>query len=239
MKQAIYIFISLCAIALISFFMLFMQVNSRRLAVYQTFIDKADKGDFDSFVGYQTFYYKHIKTVDNPSYKIDYYYTVDNLKNIEVNMVLFVTPKIDVKKAEDRKDRSDQTRALIRNESFLYDSKDIAVYGDFPISFGLNKNNFYYYNLKVKPLENYEVILYDYDGIIIHEETLDLIFEENETFIKENFQPGLTSDELTSLMMEDKNYLTPVYIVSGTTIAISLVLGVILFRKWHIRGKKQ
>lgn len=238
MKQTLYIFISLCVIAFISFFMLFMQINSRRLAVYQTFIDKADQGEFDSFVGYQTFYYKHIKKVSGATYTIDYYYTVDNLKDIEVKLVIFVTPNVGVKKAENSKDKNDQTRAYIHNGSFVYDSKNIAVYGDFPISFGLNKNNFYYYNLKVKSLNNYEVVLYDYDGNIIHEETIDLTFEESDIYFKENFKRGLTSDELTALMMEDKNYLTPVYIVSGITIAISIALGVILFRKWHIKGKK-
>lgn len=216
-KKITYILISIIVIILISLFTLSMQIKKRNQDVFNEYIKEANQGNYDNFLKHQTKKYLHLETIEENNYEISLYYT-DNL-------IIFVRPLVEVNYAKDRYDKHDQTSLYVETEEVLYNSKDGANYGDFPISLGLEKMSFYYYQVDIDA-GTYLFNFKDYDGVNILNK--EILIKTDGEYIK-----GFTAEEINNKLAEEKSYLTPVYILFGLLTASSIGLGFYLFRKWN------
>lgn len=198
---------------LITVFTLSMQIKKRNQTIFNEYILEANDGDYTNFLKVQTNAYLHIKEIPLETYQISLYYT-DKL-------IVFVRPLKEVNFAKSQQE-DDKTQLTLIGEA-TYNSKDQKNYGDFPVSYGLTKMGFYYYQADVKQ-GNYELKLTDYDGVIIYDE-IEFINTTGE------YQKGFSAKEIELKLKEDETYLRAVYITFGICIALSLLGGVILFKK--------
>lgn len=215
-KKVTYIIISIIVVIFVTVFVLAMQIKKRNQDVFNEYIKEANEGNYDNFLKHQVKQYLHIKTIIENNYEISLYYT-DNL-------ILFVRPLIKVNHAKDRYDENDQTSLYVEAEEVLYNSKDSANYGDFPISLGLEKMSFYYYQVNINA-GTYLFIFKDYDGANILNKEINIVTDGGYTI-------GFTAEEINNKLMEDKSYLTPVYVFFGILTATSIGLGFYLFKRW-------
>lgn len=216
-KKITYILMSIIVIVLITLFTLSMQIKKRNQDVFNHYVEEANLGNYDNFLKYQAKAYLHIDDILLEDYSLSLYYT-DTL-------IVFVRPLKEVKHATDRFDKNDQTSLTVAGVDFIYYSKQSEHYGDFPISYGLEKISFYYYEVDLQA-NTYLFTLKDYDGIDFYNESI-LIETEGD------FEPGFTKEEIVKALKEDQSYLTSVYVVFGLLVALSLGIGFYLFRKWH------
>lgn len=215
-KKITYILICVIVICLVTLFVLSMQIKKRNQDVFNEYIKEANEGNYDNFLKHQVKQYLHIEKIFKNNYEISLYYT-DSL-------ILFVRPLGEVKHATDRTDANDQTSLYVEKEEVIYNSKDAANYGDFPISLGLEKMSFYYYQVNINA-GTYLFTFKDYDGANILNEEINIITVGE-------YKVGFTAREINNKLMEDKSYLTPVYVFFGFLTATALGLGLYFFRRW-------
>lgn len=216
-KKITYILICVIVICLVTLFVLSMQIKKRNQDVFNEYILEANEGNYSNFLKHQVKKYLHITTITENNYEIALYYT-DNL-------ILFVRPLTEVKHATNRYDENDQTSLYVEAEEVLYNSKDGANYGDFPISLGLDKMSFYYYQVNINA-GTYLFTFKDYNGTNILNKEIDIVTDGEHI-------EGFTAEEINNKLAEDKSYLIPVYLFFGFLTATSIGLGFYLFRRWN------
>lgn len=230
LKKVLYVVTSLLLVILITFFIMFNQINKRTNELYYDLLDEANDNNFDRFIRYQTLYYQKQETLTLPDYKIDIYLTVDKLEPIITKCLIVVIPTSPINHALRFDDLADKTRAVLINNETIQSSKDYDHYGEYPISYGLTKNKFYYYSFPIKS-GNTSINLTDYNGDVILEKDLNININTSSESLENDYIKGFTSKEITGLLLEDKSYLTIVYVTFGFLIAAAVIIGYFYFKK--------
>ncbi len=239
MKQAFYIVISIAVISIVTLFTLYFQIQKRISNLYYEFVEEANSGNYENFLRYQNLYHHKYLEEESSDYQIIFYITVDQENPLKSHYLVLVKPLNEVNHATKPDDKKDQTKATATVGSTTYDSTDLSIHGEFPTSYGLVKNKFYYYHLiPISSDHNLDIALFDYDGNIIYQKEIETTVELSKENIENTFIKGFTSQEVTKLMRRNSSYLTLVYVVFGVAVAISLAGGIYYFKKWNL-DKKQ
>lgn len=230
LKKVIYIIISILLIAVITFFTMFMQISKRTNQVYYELLTEANNHEFDNFIKYQTLYYRQEDDVTIGKYQIKLFLTIDKLDPLISKYLIIVIPKEPIIHASKSDDNQDMTKAIVVSDKNTYDSTDLKYYGNYPISFGLTKNTFYYYSV---PVYNgvLTINLYDYDGQLIFEKSQQLTIKHDNISLENDYIKSFTSKETTNLLMKNPSYLTLVYVVFGLSVATAILIGIFYYRK--------
>ena len=233
-RKILYIIGSILVIFLVSYFTLSMQTKKRNQDVYNDQIELANQGDYVGFLKYQTYFHKSIASFTTESYQIDIYAIVISKDYQKAELVVFLRPLTDVKKANEATDESDRSRIVLHGDNLSFDSKDEDNYGDFPVTYGLNRYNFYYYTIPYEATDDYIISLYDYDGLVILSEGINVAFITNENTLNNEYVKGFTAQEVSELLALDQSYLKSVYIVFSLSVGIMVVIGYFYFRKLNL-----
>lgn len=233
-RKILYIIGSILVIFLVTYFTLSMQTKKRNQDVYNDQIELANQGDYVGFLKYQTYFHKNIASFTTESYQVNIYSIVISKDYQKAEIVVFLRPLTDVKKANEVTDESDQSRIVVQGDNLAFDSKDHDNYGDFPVTYGLNRYNFYYYTIPYETTNDYSIVLYDYDGLVILSESINAYYITNENTLKNEYIMGFTAQEVSEMLALDQSYLTSVYIVFSVSVGIMVVIGYFYFKKLNM-----
>ncbi len=229
-KKSFFVVAAAFLIVIITFFVMHGQISKRTNEVYYDLVAEANRGEFDNFIRYQTLYYQKQESLTLPEYKVDFYLTVDKLEPVITKYLIVLTPLTEIEHAKKANDENDKTRALLTNDKGTISSNDDNYYGNYPISFGLTKNNFYYYSFPVES-GNITINLTDYNGNNILDKNITLDIKTSSEDLKTSYVKGFSSQEVTDLLQKDKNYLNIVYVTFGFLTALAVVVGFFYFKK--------
>lgn len=240
LKKIGYIIGTTILILLITVFTLYNTIQRRINEYYYQLVSEANDGNFDNFLRYQTNYHQLAFVEENENYQILFYVTISHVEPLSAQYLIIIRPLKNIKIAEKPNDENDQTRAYITYNGEIYDSKHLKHYGNFPISYGLNKNRFYYYsNINLKQTDTHNITLYDYNDIVIYQKTIENSVDLSIESIENNFVRGFTTRETIQLIGKDSNYLVIVYVVFGVLVAFAILGGVYYFKKWNLDKKQE
>ncbi len=229
-KKFFYVIICIFVIFGITFFTLSVQVKKRNQDIYNEQLEIAKTGNYTDFIKYQTYYHKPFYQYEDEHYKIDIFITITSEALDQYELAIFVKSLSEVTYATSQIDEADQSKLIVSNDSFSYQSKDQKHYGDFPVSYGLGRYGFYYYLVTYQKKDDYNISLFDYNDLTIYQTELELPID-NKVTIENDYVKGFTDKEITAMLGRDKSYLTPVYIVFSLLVGFSVALGYFYFKK--------
>ena len=238
-NKVLYGIITLILVVVIYITSLLGIIYERQAVVLEQIIDESiESRDFTNYIKYSSLYYTPLSpTVIDTStdYDISYFRTVEVNRDGDTisQLIVFVMANAEVTMSEIEKNDLDQTRLeLYVNDVKLYSTKDDDVYKNFSISYGLKEQSFYYYTYELDSAD-YEVRMYDFEGNIIENSTVNvpvIDLEDEDVITSSGFLTSYTVDEIEDLL-EIQDQFWKIYMYIGIFMVIDIAFAFFIFRK--------
>lgn len=196
--------------------------------------DVYETKDIREFTRYSTRGYESIFREETSSYIIEVVQALGSNDGMDLHqLVIFVIPqnKENITYAREVSDRNDESQLILTSETLHFNSKEDVSLKDYALSLGIETLGFYYYALTVENDVNGNIMLYDYEGVLILEKELSFTyFFEEETFIE-----GMSDEEIEARINADEaiteTLIHRLLIFASIDLIIAIVISMILRRR--------
>lgn len=243
MKKALiyYGFFSVVLIIMIYFFTLIQISRSRNIDVFLALQEEAvETFNYDDFIAYQSIAFQRVYLEENDQFHVMAYQVIAQDASGYRNQFMWIlTEKEGMEHADSLDDENDLTDLKLTvsgTTQVLFDSSIMEIYQSKPISYGIERDGYYYYVFFLETSNEIDIEHKGYDGQIIYQDTIDFVYEPFET--SSSYTPGMTTEEKDELI-DLETYLRPAMTRNITTfLIVDILCGGALYIFFNLRKKQ-